>query len=49
MNQAISCNRPSGYVDPTKASMAATAATQALDAFKRGDILGMQGGGQGLA
>ena len=44
MNQTISWNRPTGYMDSTKARIAAMAATQALNAFKRSDIVGMQVG-----
>ena len=35
MGQAMSVNRPSGYVDPNKAAVAAQAATQALTAFQQ--------------
>ncbi len=33
--QAMSVNRPSGYVDPNRAAVAAAAATQALSAFQQ--------------
>ena len=35
MGQAMSVNRPSGYVDPSKAAVAAQAATHALTAFQQ--------------
>lgn len=34
LGQSISVGRPSGYVDPSKAQLAASAAAAALDAFK---------------
>lgn len=34
LGQSISVGRPSGYVDPTKAQIAAAAAAAALEAFK---------------
>eukprot|EP00884_Botryococcus_braunii_P018779 jgi/Botrbrau1/5585/Bobra.97_2s0015.1 len=37
LGQSISVGRPSGYVDPTKAQVAAAAAAAALEAFKAGD------------
>lgn len=42
MGQAMSVNRPSGYVDPQKAAVAAAAASQALTAFQRGDVAALQ-------
>ncbi|PNW71153.1 hypothetical protein CHLRE_16g695450v5 [Chlamydomonas reinhardtii] len=38
LGQTISVGRPSGYVDPSKAASAATAAAAALDAFQKGDM-----------
>ncbi|GLC45602.1 hypothetical protein PLESTB_001784400 [Pleodorina starrii] len=38
LGQTISVGRPSGYVDPHKASAAAQAAAQALAAFQAGDM-----------
>ena len=38
MNQAMSVNRPSGYVDPGKVTIAAAAATTALHAFQTGGM-----------
>ncbi|KAG2485483.1 hypothetical protein HYH03_015757 [Edaphochlamys debaryana] len=38
LGQTISVGRPSGYVDPTKAAIAATAAAGALAAFQAGDM-----------
>ncbi|GAX80268.1 hypothetical protein CEUSTIGMA_g7706.t1 [Chlamydomonas eustigma] len=51
MGQAMSVNRPSGYVDPGKAAVAAAAATHALSAFQQGGYTGIQtavGAGIGL-
>ena len=42
MGQAMSVNRPSGYVDPSKAAVAAQAATHALTAFQQ--VRGGRGG-----
>ena len=42
MGQAMSVNRPSGYVDPSKAAVAAQAATHALTAFQQ--VRGGMGG-----
>jgi len=42
LGQAMTVNRPSGYVDPNKASVAAQAAAQALQAFQRGDLTALQ-------
>ena len=39
LGQSISVGRPSGYVDPSKAQQAASAAAAALAAFKVSDVM----------
>lgn len=42
LGQSMSVNRPSGYVDPGQVTLAAAAATSALQAFQSGGSLGLQ-------
>ncbi|KAK9915773.1 hypothetical protein WJX75_003978 [Coccomyxa subellipsoidea] len=42
LGQSISVGRPSGYVDPSRAQLAASAAAAALSAFQAGDMQAME-------